>query len=155
MRVQFRAIPTDQTRRHQAGASDAFGCSPERQMSDGGLPCRHCLDDIAAGDEALLLAYRPFGAVQPYAETGPIFLHADRCERRADSGEPPAALLRRERAIVRGYTAGERIAEGTGAVVATDRVAAAAAALLERPEVAFVHVRSATNNCFFCRVDRG
>ena len=155
MPAQFRAISTQEARAHQAGALDAFGCPPERQISDGGLPCRHCLEDVAAGDEALLLAYRPFGAVQAYAEAGPIFLHAGPCQRRADSGEPPAALLRRQRAIVRGYTAGERITEGTGAVVETARVAAAAAALLERPEVAFVHVRSATNNCFWCRVDRG
>lgn len=154
MPPSFRAISTLDARAHQGGAEDVHGCPPERQLSDGGLPCRHCLEDIAAGDEALLLAYRPFHSVQPYAEVGPIFLHAGPCERRPDGAAPPAALLRRERAIVRGYTAEERIAEGTGAVVATADVAAAAAALLERPEVAFVHVRSATNNCFWCRVER-
>jgi hypothetical protein len=57
--------------------------------------------------------------------------------------------------IVRGYSADERIVYGTGAVVATDRIAETATALLERDDVAFVHVRSASNNCFQCRIVRG
>jgi hypothetical protein len=57
--------------------------------------------------------------------------------------------------IVRGYSADERIVYGTGAVVATDRIEETAATLFARDDVAFVHVRSASNNCFQCRIDRG
>ncbi len=55
---------------------------PERRTSNGvGVPCRHCLRNVEAGRDYLILAYRPFPALQPYAETGPIFLHAEPCER--------------------------------------------------------------------------
>jgi hypothetical protein len=39
-------------------------------------------------------------------------------------------------------------------VVANEGIEAAAAAILERPDVAYVHMRSATNNCFTLRIDR-
>src|SRR5690606_28755477 len=75
--IRFVAMPTDQARAYQRGAPDAYGNPPERRISDGsGIPCRHCLQHVAAGQDYLTLAYRPFPALQPYAETGPIFLHA-------------------------------------------------------------------------------
>src|SRR5690349_14713046 len=73
--VRFVAMPTEVARAFQQGAPDANGQPPERHLSDGdGVPCRHCLTTVAAGDPYLLLAYRPFSTLQPYAECGPIFL---------------------------------------------------------------------------------
>lgn len=153
--IRFLALPTDVARAYQAGAPDAHGHQPERKVSDGdGLPCRHCLEDIEAGAEYLILAHRPFGALQPYAETGPIFLHARACERHPEVAETPALFLKRAQILVRGYGADERIVYGTGAVVPTAETAATAARILDRPDVAFVHLRSATNNCYQCRVER-
>ena len=54
--------------------------------------------------------------------------------------------------IVRGYSADERIVYGTGQVTPTDQIAARAEALLARPDIAFVDIRSASNNCFQCRI---
>ena len=56
--------------------------------------------------------------------------------------------------IVRGYGADERIIYGTGGVVPTEQIKARAAELLADSAVAFVHIRSAKNNCFQCRVER-
>jgi hypothetical protein len=56
--------------------------------------------------------------------------------------------------IVRGYDAGDRIVYGTGAVTPTAEIVSRAQELLERPDIAYVHVRSARNNCFQCRIDR-
>ena len=154
--IRFHALPTEQARAYQAGGRDAHGLPPERRVSDGdGLPCRHCLANIAAGEEYLILAHRPFSAPQPYAETGPIFLHAKTCERHPDSPNTPAMFLGWERMLMRGYGADERIVYGTGAVVPTAEIAGRAADLLNRPEIAFVDLRSASNNCFQCRVTRG
>jgi hypothetical protein len=154
--IRFRAMPTDVARGYQAGALDAYGRPPERRTADGTsrVPCRHCLSDVAAGDAYLVLAYRPFASVQPYAETGPVFLHASACARHAEGHETPAMLLKSPQMIVRGYSQDERIIYGTGAVVPTSEIATVAATLLARPEVAFVDLRSATNNCFQCRIDR-
>ncbi len=41
----------------------------------------------------------------------------------------------------------------TGKVVAGSEIAEAAQALLERPEVAYLHLRSATNNCYQYRIE--
>jgi hypothetical protein len=56
--------------------------------------------------------------------------------------------------LVRGYGADERIIYGTGVVVPSARIAETASAILDNPEVAFVDLRSASNNCYQCRVVR-
>jgi hypothetical protein len=155
-RIRFEAMPTEVAREYQSGGLDAYGQSPERRIADGRfrVPCRHCLTDVAPGDEYLVLAYRPFTTLQPYTETGPIFLHANACDRHPAAPDTPELLRKSVQMIVRGYSADERIVYGTGAVVPTDRIAEAAATLLTRDDIAFVHVRSASNNCFQCRIDR-
>jgi hypothetical protein len=156
-RIRFEAMATDVARRYQSGSPDANGQLPERRTADGRfrVPCRHCLNDVTPGEEYLILAYRPFTTLHPYAEMGPIFLHANDCERHPAAADTPEMLRKSPQMIVRGYSADERIVYGTGAVVATDRIAETAATLFERDDVAFVHVRSASNNCFQCRIDRG
>jgi hypothetical protein len=154
MTIRFTALPTDRVRALQHGGPDAYGLVPERHVSDGdGVPCRHCLRNVAAGEEYLILAYRPFPALQPYAETGPIFLHAKECER-AEESEALPEILTSHYYIVRGYSADDRIVYGSGAVVPTVEVRERAAALLARPDIAYVHMRSARNNCYQLRIDR-
>ncbi len=154
MTIKFNALPTDQVRALQQGAPDAYGMAPERKVSDGdGVPCRHCLTNVAAGEPYLVLAYRPFPELQPYAETGPIFLHADECPRAAETAELPALFARTRDYILRGYGPDDRIVYGTGAVTPTPEIVERAAALLARPDVAYVHMRSAKNNCYQCRIE--
>ncbi|MFN5998146.1 MAG: DUF1203 domain-containing protein [Paracoccaceae bacterium] len=152
--MQYVAIPTDVARAYQAGGLDANGQVPERVVAEGaGNPCRHCLKMIPEGAGMLVLAHRPFPAPQPYAEVGPIFLCADECE--AGGGETLPDMLASPDYIVRGYGADDRIVYGTGGVTATDRIAARAGDLLADARVAYVHVRSARNNCYQVRIDRG
>ena len=54
--------------------------------------------------------------------------------------------------IVRGYDDRDRIVCGTGAVTPTGEIAAYAETLLERADIAYVHVRSARNNCYQCKI---
>jgi hypothetical protein len=58
------------------------------------------------------------------------------------------------RFIVRGYGWDDRIVYGTGQVTALEDIAAYAESLLSRDDIAYVHVRSAGNNCYQCRIDR-
>ena len=153
--IRFVAMPTDAARGFQAGAPDAYGMAPERRISDGdGVPCRHCLEDVAKGEAYLILAYRPFPELQPYAETGPVFLHAGPCDRAADQRKTPAMLMQRAAHLIKGYGRDDRIVYGTGQIVAAPELASAAAEILERQDVAYVHVRSALNNCYTCRIER-
>ena len=151
--MRYVAIPTEMVRAYQAGGVDANGQVPERQRAEGGgNPCRHCLKMIPEGAEMLVLAHRPFPAPQPYAEVGPIFLCAEPCEA-GGGGELPEMLASPDY-IVRGYGADDRIVYGTGGVVATGAIPTRAEALFGDARVVYVHVRSARNNCYQCRIDR-
>ncbi|MFN8491327.1 MAG: DUF1203 domain-containing protein [Caldilineaceae bacterium] len=154
--LRFVALSTEIVRTYQNGAPDANGQPPERHIAqETGLPCRHCLRAMKVGEPYLILAHRPFPAAQPYAELGPIFLHADACERHAETTDAPAMFLSWERLLIRGYNVQNRIIYGTGQVVAPSQLVEAAEQLLARPELAYLHMRSATNNCYQCRIERG
>lgn len=146
--ISFVPIDTATVEHYWALGDDANGQIPEVQVSDGELkPCRHCLGPIAAGERYLILAHRPFPNAQPYAEVGPIFLHAD------GGGQIPG-ILSSLQYIVRGYGTDDRIVYGMGKVTDTPDIPAVAAESLARADIEYVHVRSASNNCFQCRVDR-
>ncbi|MGB3387782.1 MAG: DUF1203 domain-containing protein [Pseudaminobacter sp.] len=155
MSLRYIALPTDRVRALQAGAADDYGLVPERRVSDGdGMPCRHCLRNIEAGSDYLVVAYRPFPALQPYAETGPIFLHAEECERAGENDVLPQMFRESPDYILRGYGHDDRIVYGSGAVIRTEMIGDYAGELLRRPGIAYVHMRSARNNCYQCRIER-
>lgn len=155
MSLRFLPIPTETAAALRAGGPDAYGQPAERHVSDGaGNPCRHCLHHVPKGAGMLVLAYRPFPRPQPYAETGPIFLCAGACPAWYGDGMPPIMTTSPDY-LLKGYTAGHRIRYGTGRVVAKGELAAYAQGLLDDPDIAFVDVRSARNNCFQCRIVRG
>lgn len=152
--IKFLPLPSERVAEIRAGGHDAYGCPPELVRSDGqGNPCRHCLGFIPDGAGMLILAYRPFSSLQPYAETGPIFLCADNCAPWSGAGAPPI-LTSSPDYLLKGYTTDERIRYGTGKVVARDEVSGYAAELLMRDDISFVDVRSARNNCFQVRIVR-
>jgi hypothetical protein len=154
--LRFLALPTPVARAYQALGPDAHGMRPERRISDGdGIPCRHCLRELPAGAAYLVLAHRPFPAPQPYAEIGPIFLHAEACPRYAAEHEMPQMFRGWERLWLRGYGRDDRIVYGTGRIVPTGELSAASAALLADPRIAYIHVRSAGNGCYQARIERG
>jgi hypothetical protein len=157
MPLHFSGMPSDLAAALRAGAPDANGQPPERRISDGdGVPCRHCLKLVGKDEPYLVLAYRPFPEPQPYAEVGPVFIHAEACAAYATHEKLPE----RERTgigtgrILRGYGADNRIVFGTGVVVKNEEIEEKAEAILARNDVAYVHMRSATNNCFTLRIDR-
>ena len=155
MPLKFLALETLVVRALQAGRLDANNMVPEKVVSQGGgMPCRHCLSYIEAGEEMLILSYRPFETIQPYAEQGPVFLHARQCERYANTALPPEMFLEWKQLLIRGYTSDERIQYGTGKVVKTRSLVKECTALLSDTEIDYVHIRSASNNCYQCRVER-
>ena len=155
MPVRFLPLPTADARRYQAGEADAYGLPPETLVSDGGgNPCRHCLTEIPAGEPMLVLAYSPFPGRQPYAETGPIFLCARPCAGHPVEHDLPAMFRGWQQALVRGYTAAHRIRYGSGRVTDMQQVVRAAEEIFRDPEVRYIHLRSASYNCYQCRIER-
>jgi hypothetical protein len=154
MAVAFLTYDRAFVARVRGGGPDDYGLPAERVVADGvGNPCRCCLDQVPAGAGMLIVAARPFGAVQPYAETGPIFLCADDCAPWAGEGVPPI-LTTSPDYLMKGYSAEERIIYGTGGLVPAGGLIARAETLFEDARVAYVDVRSARNNCFQTRIVR-
>jgi len=155
MSITFTAMTTRTADHYRANGLDANAMVPERGISDGsGYPCRHCLRDIEKGREMLLLAYRPFESIHPYSETGPVFLCAQSCARYQPSDGLPKVLKSRQKHMVRACDEAGRIIDGTGQQVMIDDLEKALEALLADNGVAFAHIRSGTNTCFTCKVER-
>lgn len=153
MRLAVRGIPTDHFDPLRRGGPDANGQAALLRRAEGqGNPCRHCLQLIADGDDKLVLSYRPFTDLQPYAEAGPVFLHARDCQR-YEADALPAWFAYLAPALVRGYDANDWMLYETGAVVDGRELDAACRDILANEAVAYVHIRSKFN-CFQCRVDR-
>lgn len=153
MALHYIPMPDHDAKRLRGGGPDAYGNQPEPRISDGdGVPCRHCLREVDRGDPYLVLAYRPFASAQAYAETGPVFLHAVECPAHDGHALPPILESSKEY-LLRGYGSDDRIVYGTGGVVAAERLTERAKELLARPDVAYVHVRSAKYNCYQCRIE--
>lgn len=152
MTIRFVGLPTRDVEAIRNHRRDAYGEPVEQRIADGDAwPCRHCLRETQAGQGYLILAHRPFRSRNPYAETGPIFLCAEECAARPASSDIPP-ILRSANYLVRGYSKDERIVYGSGKVTPTGKIAAYAQELLNHPDIAFVDVRSASNNCFQCRI---
>ena len=154
--IQISALSTDVVRAYQSGAPDAYSQKPERAVSDGqGNPCRHCLQEIPKGAGMLVLAYRPFDGLHPYAETGPMFLCELACGRYTGTSGLPPALATSPSFLIKGYSSRDRIVYGTGQVIRTSDMAEHAEHIFADANVDYIHIRSACNNCYQARIDRG
>lgn len=150
---KYSGMPAAEADAYRGGALDANGQKPETAVSDGTAPCRCCLKLIKDGEPMLVLAYRPFQTIQPYAEIGPIFICAKHCHLDDTSSVPD--VLVSPTYLLKAYSHDERIIYGTGQITPRGEVPAYADALLARSDVAFVDLRSALNNCWQVRMTRG
>jgi hypothetical protein len=153
MELVVKGISSREVDRIRGGAPDANGQPALTRTAEGvANPCRHCLGLIAEGDEKLVLAYRPFERLQPYAEVGPIFLHKQPCKRYEDACLPLWFEFL-DPAVIRGYDADDWIRYDTGNVVRGADLADECRRILSDDTIAYVHIRSKFS-CFQCRVDR-
>lgn len=153
-KIKIVSLPTDKVRQLQAGGIDANGLKPEL-LVEGGGPCRHCLQPIELSEKKLLLSYRPFSSLNPYSETGPIFLHAKHCSAYEEMDVLPKMLLNwgDSPLIVRGYSQNERIQYGSSLVIPSEKLEKHCYQLLMHKDVAFLHVRAGSTNCYQFRVE--
>jgi hypothetical protein len=118
--------------------------------SPGSSPCRHCLRWAQPGQSVVLFPYAAIPSGHPYSEIGPIFVHANECERYSATNEYPADF--RNGRVFRAYDSNYNIIDAqvmndSEPEVVIDR-------LFQNPDTAFVDVRSVTHGCFTFRVQR-
>ena len=114
---------------------------------DGGWPLRCCLTDSIAGDVVAIVAWCPFPWRGPYAEVGPIVIHAQDCPGVTGDGVPHQFLHRRQ--LVRPYGHDRRIAYEDVSIVEGDgSLSDVLAETLNREHIAFVLVRNVLAGCY-------
>jgi Protein of unknown function (DUF1203) len=124
---------------------------------EGGAPLRCCLSFSAPGEQIALAAYEPLrgwaedtGADPgPYAERGPVFIHAGDCPGWDGSAPYPRAARRVFRAYDgHGNILGGRLAERG------ESHPDVLAEMFGDPDVALVHMRALEFGCFFYEARR-
>ena len=150
---QFKIVPL-RTEIAEAARRAASAGAPDHAVitadSPGGFPCRHCLRLAQPGERVILFPYTSIPADHPYSETGPIFVHAEPCERYTAIDEFPAEL--RNGRAMRAYNSkfdmiDAEVANGSEPEAVIEK-------LLQNPETAFVDARSVTRGCYTFRIER-
>jgi hypothetical protein len=114
---------------------------------DGGWPLRCCLTDSIAGDELAIAAWSPFPWRGPYAEVGPIVVHARPCAGPASPDVPDQFLSRSQ--VLRPYGADCRMVYDKLLLVEPDgSLPERLAELLDHDDVDFVHARNVLSGCY-------
>ena len=71
--------------------SPGYGHPAHTEVASGHGPCRHCLRDFRIGQESrILFTYDPFFGLEKLPLPGPIFIHAEPCERFPEQRDSPA-----------------------------------------------------------------
>lgn len=149
----FRIVPlpteiADAARRAvNAGAADHALITVDEA---GSAPCRHCLQWAQPGERVILFPYAAIPSGQPYFEKGPIFVHANECQRYSATNEYPADF--RNGRVFRAYDSNYNIIDAQ--IVNGDEPEIAIESLFQNPDTAFVDARSATRGCFTFRIQR-
>src|SRR5438094_10565193 len=115
-----------------------------------GYPCRHCLCFAKPGERVVLFPYAAIPPGYPYSETGPIFVHAEACQRYEATNEYPSEF--RNGRVFRAYNSDNRIIDAKAANGTTPEVVIEN--LFDNHETAFVHARSVTHGCYTFAIER-
>lgn len=105
--MHYLPIPETIAREARETRVDRFGHRLEPSCAVA--PCRVCLRIGAQPEELVLLSYQPLPDTGPYAEVGPIFIHAAPCEPYRENEAFPADFQAR-RLVLRAYDDDGRIA---------------------------------------------
>jgi hypothetical protein len=150
---QFRVVPLKTEVAEAARRAAEAGAGDHRVVvadSPQGYPCRHCLRWAQPGEQMILFPYAAIPSGRPYSESGPIFVHAETCERYGEAGRYPTAF--REGRVMRAYDSEQNIIAAE--VVNGSEPEAIIEKFLQQPETAFVHVRSASHGCYTMEIQR-
>lgn len=148
MTVRAHAIDPARLAAMRSTGADEHGNRFTGYPALGWEPLRCCLRLAEAGEEIALIAYAPFRVASPWAEVGPVYVHACECAGYVpDAGLPDA--LRTGPRVLRGYRADGSLDYGHVTVVGEgDDIESELQRLFAAPEVAVVHVRALTTQCF-------
>jgi hypothetical protein len=140
-------VAEEARRAAESGAEDHTAIKADSATD---YPCRHCLRWAQPGERVILFPYASIPRGHPYSESGPIFVHAEPCERYSATGEYPADF--RNGRVFRAYDADYNMIDAE--VANGNDPEAVIEKLLQNPKTEFVDARSVTRGCFTFRILR-
>jgi hypothetical protein len=121
-------------------------------VATNAAPCRHCLCAFVAGeDRRILFTYDRFAGVESLPQPGPVYVHAEACERYSEHAGFPEELRGSPR-TVEAYAHGRRLRPRN--TLADGEFEPAIEKLLAHPNVDYLQVNSTTAGCFTFRIER-
>jgi hypothetical protein len=147
--LHYLAIPEAIAEEARRTRTDAFG--HHLHVVREAAPCRVCLSISSQPEDLILLSYRPLADTGPYAEVGPIFVHAERCEPYSKSETFPPDFASRP-LVLRAYGYEGQIVSAL--VAEPGEAPQRASELLSDPAVAEIHVRHISYTCFDFKIVR-
>ena len=156
---QFKIVPfsSEYANKIKENNKDDLGHEVIEQVATGKGPCRVSLKPFAVGkDVRLLISHSPFAVDNAFNQPGPVFIHKKDVEPyndvyrfppeiKADKESFPLTLI--------GYTK-EQMMVFTQ-LVGNDDVDLLIPKIFEqRPDIEYLHARSAEACCFICKIER-
>ncbi|PXY31927.1 DUF1203 domain-containing protein [Prauserella muralis] len=149
--MTFRIAPLDEALAKEVRTtlrSPGYGHPAWTDVPSSPAPCRVCLHPILPGEERLIgFTYDAFSGLEDLPLPGPVFVHERDCTPYRDTARFPP-LLGNSGVVLDAYRRGRRLLIERRA--AKPEIETALGELLGRPEVDYVHVRSATAGCYLC-----
>lgn len=146
--LDVRAIEPARLEAMRARGVDEHGNPWRSSPAFGWEPLRCCLTVAQADASIVLISYQPLAGPSPWAEVGPIYVHAEPCAGYRFTDAVPAAFSTGPR-LLRTYRAdGSLDYEHIRTVAEDEHVEPVLRALLADPDIAFVHVRAVQSQCF-------
>lgn len=148
---QIRPLSPEVAEAARKNRVDRFGNALTVLRDGNPHQCRVCLTMSKPDEGVILLAHCPFESNQPYAETGPIFVHERLCQPYTDDSAYPAEFPR-SAVVLRGYSSEDRIvaAEAVGERVVENVIGE----MFANPAVEYLHARNLGYGCFMFRINR-
>jgi hypothetical protein len=151
--IRIVAIPTEVAKAVRATLrAPVYGFPAHAEVATDAAPCRHCLRTFIAGkDRRILFTYDRFAGVESLPQPGPIYVHAEACERYAEQNGFPEELRGSPR-TVEAYGRGRRLLAQKH--VSNGIFEPVIEKLFASPEVDYLQVNSTRAGCFTFRIER-
>lgn len=153
-RLEVRPIDPARIAMMRGRGADEHGNAWRPYAAAGWEPLRCCLRKARDGERIVLISYQPLSGPSPWAEAGPVYVHADVCSGYPEPGRLPVGLLKSAR-VLRSYDAeGRLLYDRMARVDGPEECERELKQLLAHDEVDVVHVRAALSQCFTFEVRR-
>jgi hypothetical protein len=150
--VRIVAITTEVVEQVRATLkAPVYGFPAHLEVAADSAPCRHCLRTIAAKARRILFTYDRFTGKESLPQPGPVYIHADGCERYAENGAFPEELRSSPR-TVEAYANGRKLK--AQAYVADGQFEPIIENLFADRGVDYLQINSTTAGCFTFRIER-